>query len=201
MTNLNRPPNDSTCIPKRAPISISSGPAYDVGDTTVIISMTPTFIGSRTPTNFTSSSRRVSMSSKIAKFSTSAPSASMFKSAKSKCTIVENTISSSNSIILGKQHLPKIEVGYKSKSKGFKSISTDSPRLLPSSREIYQSVKSSHVERVIYDTGIKSKEISSLSRNIPKISLKSSNTLTGRINKVETPRWIQGVLVKDIGKF
>jgi hypothetical protein len=203
-TNQNRIPNDGVCIQKKSPIS--SGSSYDVGDTTVIISMTP-FIGSRTPTNFTSLAKKGSLSSKSSKYSASAPAFSHFKStktsSKSTLTSVESTASNSNIALIGKQHLAKMEMGLKcrNKAKSFKSVLTESPRLLPLNRDLYVRSSSVSIERGSYDHGLKSKDASNLSRNKPRISLKSSNTSAGKISKLEAPRWIQGVLVKDMGNY
>lgn len=202
MSNKARTPSDGGGNQKKSPISNSSASTYDVGDTTVVISMTPTFIGSRTPTNFTSISRRASLSSQISKCSTSTATTSMFKSTRSKFTsaVGENVAPGASNIVnLGKQALPNL----KTKVKNIKSISVESPRLLPYCRDQNLPLRSSHIsiERGVYDNPLKPKDLPIASRSTPKISLRSTSSVTGRINKAETPRWIQGVLVKDIGKY
>jgi hypothetical protein len=209
MSNKNRIPSDGGGHPKKSPISVSSTPTYDVGDTTVVISMTPTFIGARTPTNFTSTSRRASLSTKISKYSTSAPTNSMFKLTKSKFTSTASNHESiasgaSNVVNLGKQPISKIEAALKNKTKpkNFKSVSIDSSRL-SYNRDPNLPTRSSniYVERGLHDNVLKPKDLPNPPRNAPKISLRSSSCLIGKIKKTETPRWIQGVLVKDIGNF
>jgi hypothetical protein len=198
MSNKNRITCDGGGNQKKSPISSAS--TYDVGDTTVVISMTPTFIGSRTPPNFT---RRASISSKTSKTAASAAGSitatNIFKSSKSKFTSTASNHEciapgSSNIINIGKQQIPKIELGPKTKARNFKSVSVESTRLLN------LPLRSSHIERGVKENALK-KDSSNLSRSAPKISLRNSVSLTGKVNKTETPRWIQGVLVKDIGNF
>jgi hypothetical protein len=110
----------------------------------------------------------------------------------------------SNVVTLGKQPISKIELGLRNKTKlkNFKSVSVESsrlsynrdPNLLARSSNIY-------VERGIHDNVLKPRDLPNAPRSAPKISLRSTSGLIGRINKTETPRWIQGVLVKDIGNF
>ena len=201
-TNQNRNTTDGPCIQKKFPIS--SSPAYDVGDTTVVISMTP-FIGSRTPTNFTSLAKKGNVSSKATKFSSSAPTVSHFKSikssSKSTLTSLESPASSTNITLIGKHQLIKREMSLKSKNKIKICKSVESLRLLPSNRDLNVRSGNISIEKGGYDHGFKSMESSNLSRNKPKISLKSSNATAGKISKLETPRWIQGVLVKDMGTY
>lgn len=202
-SNQNRNLSDDARIQKKSPIS--SNAAYDVGDTTVVISMSP-FIGSRTPTNFTSLSKRKGVSSKTAKLSSSAPTVSHSKStrasSKSTLTNVESTSSVTNITLVGKQSA-KLDMRLKgnNKAKSFKSVSIESPRLLPSSRDLYLRSSNMSTDRGNYDLGVESKTSAHLARIKPRISLKSSNSIESKISKLETPRWIQGVLVKDMGTY